>query len=122
MRYRGRLNGLRSCYGGIAALAMGSMPSSAGFFVVYEVVKEKLKHSSGLSQRRDLSENQFRSIRPWVDADAAAAAAGSAGTAVKPVYLLPLKFEIALICCCLRLLMRSCSYFQTPTCRWHQHT
>ncbi|CDJ60650.1 mitochondrial carrier domain-containing protein, putative [Eimeria maxima] len=46
VRYRGRLNGLRSCYGGIAALAMGSMPSSAGFFVVYEVVKEKLKHSN----------------------------------------------------------------------------
>ncbi|KAL8433648.1 hypothetical protein ACSSS7_003746 [Eimeria intestinalis] len=35
--------GLRSCYKGIAALAMGSMPSSAGFFFVYEVAKERLK-------------------------------------------------------------------------------
>ncbi|KAL8452299.1 hypothetical protein Emag_002418 [Eimeria magna] len=35
--------GLTSCYRGIAALAMGSMPSSAGFFFVYEVAKERLK-------------------------------------------------------------------------------
>lgn len=35
--------GLSACYRGIAALAMGSMPSSAGFFVVYEAAKERLK-------------------------------------------------------------------------------
>ncbi|XP_022592736.2 S-adenosylmethionine mitochondrial carrier protein [Cyclospora cayetanensis] len=43
VRQCGRPSGLSACYRGIAALAMGSMPSSAGFFLVYEVAKVKLK-------------------------------------------------------------------------------
>ncbi|CDJ37040.1 mitochondrial carrier domain-containing protein, putative [Eimeria tenella] len=40
---KGRPTRIGACYSGIAALAMGSMPSSAVFFVAYEMAKEKLK-------------------------------------------------------------------------------
>ncbi|KAL8431582.1 hypothetical protein Efla_000628 [Eimeria flavescens] len=42
---------LSSCYSGIAALAMGSMPSSAGFFFMYEVTKDRLKFAGFDSSR-----------------------------------------------------------------------
>lgn len=43
--------GVSAFYRGIAALAMGSMPSSAGFFVVYETAKERLKCLGRFSAR-----------------------------------------------------------------------
>lgn len=52
MRGGRRPGGLSACYSGIAALAMGSMPSSAGFFVVYEVAKENLKRTGRFLVRR----------------------------------------------------------------------
>lgn len=46
VKSKGRPTTIGACYSGIAALAMGSMPSSAVFFVAYEMAKEKLKRLS----------------------------------------------------------------------------
>ncbi|CDI87052.1 mitochondrial carrier domain-containing protein, putative [Eimeria praecox] len=74
LRSGGRARALKNCYSGIAALAMGSMPSSAGFFVVYEVAKEKLKRLSGCMQQRDL----LRDLLLYFVSDLAAAVAVAA--------------------------------------------